>query len=44
MTDLASLLATAIDVITGKPISLEKSPESNSSIEKFFLDTESVRS
>ena len=44
MTDLASLLGKAIDVLTGKSIVIEKSPESNSSIEKFFLETEAVRS
>jgi len=44
MTDLASLLGTAIDVLTGQSISLEKSTESQSLIEKFFLDTEAVRS
>lgn len=44
MNDLGSLLGKAIDVLTGKSISLEKSPESTSQIEKFFLDTEAVRS
>lgn len=44
MTDLASLLGKAIDVLTGQSISLEKSTESQSLIEKFFLDTEAVRS
>jgi hypothetical protein len=44
MTDLGSLLGKAIDVLTGQSISLEKSTESQSLIEKFFLDTEAVRS
>jgi hypothetical protein len=44
MTDLASLLGKAIDVLTGQSISLEKSTESQSLIEKLFLDTEAVRS
>jgi len=44
MESLAGLLGKAIDVLTGKPINIEKAQQSSSLVEKFFLDTEVVAS